>query len=67
MIDLEHCGTSPADEAGPWSGDRFVGDPDQVLYRAIDVDAPAQLAFRWLCVARVPASSSSPSRPATSS
>ena len=37
----------------PQACDRHLEDPDQVLVRAIDVPAPADVAFRWLCQLRV--------------
>ncbi len=33
--------------------DRWVEAPSDVLHRAIDVDAPAAVVFRWLCQLRV--------------
>lgn len=33
--------------------DRYVEAPSQVLHRAIDVEAPAAVVFRWLCQLRV--------------
>jgi hypothetical protein len=33
--------------------DRHVESPTAVLHRAIDVDAPAPVVFRWLCQLRV--------------
>jgi hypothetical protein len=37
------------EEAYPCDG--LVGDPD-VVFRAVDVDAPAPLVFRWVCQLR---------------
>jgi hypothetical protein len=32
--------------------DRFVADPNDALYRALSVNAPPALLFRWLCQLR---------------
>jgi hypothetical protein len=37
----------------PLPCDRFMAEPEQVLHRALDVDAPAAVVFRWLCQLRV--------------
>jgi len=29
--------------------DAHLDDPDDVLFRAVDVDAPGEVVFRWLC------------------
>ena len=36
-----------------WPCDRHLSDADDALYRAIDVDAPPAVTFRWLCQLRV--------------
>jgi hypothetical protein len=46
-------GTTAAERALPFACDRFLGDPDDVLYRGIDVDAPPPVVFRWLCQMRI--------------
>jgi hypothetical protein len=46
-------GSTAAERALPFPCDRFLGDPDASLYRAIDVDAPPSVVFRWLCQLRV--------------
>ena len=33
--------------------DRFLADPADTYFRAVDVDAPAPVVFRWLCQLRV--------------
>src|SRR4029453_3182998 len=37
----------------PLPCDRYMEAPEQVLHRALDVDAPAEAVFRWLCQLRV--------------
>jgi hypothetical protein len=42
------------DEMGlPYSCDGYLVDPDAILWRAVDVAAPASTLFRWLCQLRV--------------
>ena len=33
--------------------DRLMPDPDHVIHRAVDVQSPPAVAFRWLCQLRV--------------
>jgi hypothetical protein len=41
---------STADErARAYPCDEVLANPDQVLYRAVSVDAPVSVVFRWLC------------------
>src|SRR5256885_7618584 len=36
----------------PLPCDPLLADPDGVYHRAVDIDAPAALVFRWLCQLR---------------
>jgi hypothetical protein len=36
-----------------YSCDGHLADPDAILWRAVDIAAPASTAFRWLCQIRV--------------
>jgi hypothetical protein len=36
----------------PFPADRFLTEPDDTLFRALTVTAPAPLVFRWLCQLR---------------
>ena len=50
---LTHDWGSTADERGDtYPCDPLLQDPDLVLHRAIDVDAPPAICFRWLCQLR---------------
>jgi hypothetical protein len=45
---------STADErATPLPCDERVPDPKQILVRAVDIDAPRELVYRWLCQLRL--------------
>jgi hypothetical protein len=45
---------STADErATPLPCDDRVPDPKQILVRAVDIDAPRELVYRWLCQLRL--------------
>lgn len=46
-------GSTPAERELPFPCDRHLADPDGAYWRAIDVEAPAPLVFRWLCQLRV--------------
>jgi hypothetical protein len=50
---IEAWGSSAEERAADYPCDEFVTDPALILYRAVDVDAPAELVFRWLCQIRV--------------
>jgi hypothetical protein len=45
-------GSSPAERAMALPCDRYVPGPSDELFRALDVDAPATIVFRWLCQLR---------------
>jgi hypothetical protein len=53
VIDVRNWGTTEAERRAAYPADRYLEDPDDVLYRAVDVDAPAAVTFRWLCQLRV--------------
>jgi hypothetical protein len=46
-------GSTLEERARPYPCDGLVEGADRELYRAIDVDAPAEVTFRWLCQLRV--------------
>jgi len=46
-------GSTPAERARPFPCDRFLPDPSETLFRAVDVRAPAAVVFRWLCQLRI--------------
>lgn len=48
-----HWGTGRADERRACPGARFAPDPAEKWLRAIEIDAPAAVVFRWLCQMRV--------------
>lgn len=50
---IESWGATAAERAATYGCDALVRDPDRVLFRAVDVAAPAPLVFRWLCQIRV--------------
>jgi Polyketide cyclase / dehydrase and lipid transport len=45
-------GSLPAERAMAFPCDTYVPEPSDVLFRAVDVDAPAAVVFRWLCQLR---------------
>ncbi len=46
-------GETAEERAQPFPCDELIAEPQQVAWRAIDVDAPAPLVWRWLCQLRV--------------
>jgi hypothetical protein len=46
-------GTTRGERMRSFRCDRWLPDADDALYRAIDVDAPPAVVFRWLCQLRV--------------
>jgi hypothetical protein len=49
---VERWGATDAEVHGEWPGDEIPLDADLVLFRALDVDAPPDVLFRWLCQLR---------------
>jgi len=45
-------GSTPTDRAMDFACDRWLEHPDDVMYRAVAVDAPPPMVFRWLCQLR---------------
>jgi Polyketide cyclase / dehydrase and lipid transport len=45
-------GSTAAEREMAFPCDRYVSEFDQELFRAIDVEAPAAIVFRWLCQLR---------------
>lgn len=45
-------GSTATERRAPFPADRFLPAPDDALFRAVDVGAPAPLLFRWLCQLR---------------
>ncbi|MEK6251511.1 MAG: hypothetical protein AABM43_06135 [Actinomycetota bacterium] len=45
-------GSTPAEREMVFPCDRYLHESGEALFRAIDVDAPASIVFRWLCQLR---------------
>jgi hypothetical protein len=50
---VRQWGSTPAERAAPFPCDRHLPDADDTMFRAVDVDAPQAVVFRWLCQLRV--------------
>src|SRR5947209_4001933 len=53
MSIAETWGSTPEERALQFACDNLIPDADAVYFRAIDVNAPAPVVFRWLCQLRV--------------
>lgn len=49
---IETWGSTSAERADEYPCDSLLADPDDVLFRAVDVAAPPSVVFRWLCQLR---------------
>jgi hypothetical protein len=49
---VRNWGSTPAERAESFPCDRLLSEPPMRLYRAVDVAAPADAVFRWLCQLR---------------
>jgi hypothetical protein len=52
-VQIRHGDSTDDERAAAWPCDAVLPEPDDVLFRAIDVDAPVAVTFRWLCQLRV--------------
>ena len=50
---IETWGSTEAERAMDYPCDDLVESPDGVVFRAVEVAAPAEVVFRWLCQLRV--------------
>jgi hypothetical protein len=50
---VETWGSSAHERAAVYPCDGLIERPDGAVFRAVDVAAPAELVFRWLCQLRV--------------
>jgi hypothetical protein len=50
---IDTWGSSVAERAADYSCDGLIEGPHRVVFRAVDVNAPAAIVFRWLCQLRV--------------
>jgi hypothetical protein len=50
---VETWGTFPHERAEVFPCDDLIERPDGVLFRGVDVTAPSELVFRWICQLRV--------------
>jgi hypothetical protein len=53
MRRVREDGSTAEERSGTWPSDVWLAAPDAVLFRAIDVAAPREDVFRWLCQLRV--------------
>ncbi len=46
-------GTNEAERSRPYPCDELIPDPDEQMFRAVDVAAPPETLFLWLCQLRL--------------
>jgi hypothetical protein len=49
---VEQWGSTAAERSEAFPCDRLLPDPDCAMFRAVDVEAPVETTFRWLCQLR---------------
>jgi len=49
---IREWGSSAGERVQPFPCDRLMAAPDDVLFRAVSVEAPTTVVFRWLCQLR---------------
>jgi hypothetical protein len=49
---LTNWGSTALERAQRFGCDELIENPDEVLFRAVEVRAPVELTFRWLCQLR---------------
>lgn len=50
---IDHWGTTGEERGRRYPCDDVLPEPEQVLFRAVTVDAPPPVVFRWLCQLKV--------------
>ncbi len=50
---VRNWGTTPAERRSHFGCEELVAEPDDVLFRGVDVAAPAPIAYRWICQMRI--------------
>ncbi len=46
-------GSTASERVMPFPCDRYLSNPDDTYFRAVDIQAPTHIAFRWLCQLRI--------------
>jgi hypothetical protein len=49
---IDGWGSTPTERAAQYPCDALIDGPQRGLFRAVDVDAPADVVFRWVCQLR---------------
>jgi hypothetical protein len=49
---VNEWGSTAEERARPFPCDGLISSPDQAMFRAVDVEAPQKIVFRWLCQLR---------------
>ena len=50
---VDEWGSTTAERTAEYPCDGLIDRPDGILFRAVDVEAPAAVLYRWLCQLRV--------------